>query len=422
MAAVPDREPHYTKIAEWVSECGTTGMEAAVYQHLAKRLHHASGSRVVDPSRARLAADVGLKKPDDVDPYLRALAALGAIVVHAAKGKRTKYELPLWPPPGYDGPANTYAADKWQREAPKKYDAWRSGRRAQVEAAEAPYAAKKRARVAKSAAKRRAAQTPDVPVATGRSEDEEVPVATGTHQPVAAGTHLPVATGTNQDDTNDQTNRGDGRRPTPGSGGGPGGGDAASDKSSRWSDERLAERARVADVRAVIQAMPGVLAALLNDEFPRGLPVEVTVAVEAALVGEGRTAQQVVDRIAARWVCFGYENDAMSATGKGIGTALGVLLELLSPSKCWGNNARCEDGTDLDTGGQCPRCVEARVERAASGAPDVPVATGTSEAEGGGTYTPPPFIAPPCEGAARVDPDLAQLVRQINRDRPRVPR
>ena len=170
MSTPPAKEPHYTKISEWVSECGANGMETAVYQHLAKRLNHASGSRIVDPSRARLAADVGLKKLDDVDPYLRALEALGAVVIHAQKGMRTKYELPLYPPEGYDGPVNTFAADKWQKEDPKGYAAWRAGRRALVEAAEAPYAAKRRARVAKSAAKRRAPRTPDVPVVTGRSD------------------------------------------------------------------------------------------------------------------------------------------------------------------------------------------------------------------------------------------------------------
>jgi hypothetical protein len=45
MSTPPAKEPHYTKIAEWVSECGANGMEASAYQHLAKRINHASGEQ-----------------------------------------------------------------------------------------------------------------------------------------------------------------------------------------------------------------------------------------------------------------------------------------------------------------------------------------------------------------------------------------
>ncbi|MGW1870941.1 hypothetical protein ACWCPS_36050 [Streptomyces mauvecolor] len=204
MSVASGNEPHYTKIPEWVSECGANGMESAVYQHLAKRLKHTSKSRMVDPSRARLASDIGLKKPDDVDPYLRSLEALGAIVIHAKKGMRTSYELPLWPPEGWTGPLNTHAADRWQKTDPAGYAAWRAEQRAKVDAAEAPYAVKRRARVSKSMARKRTAAEPEVPVATGRSEGSDVPVTAGRYQPVVTGNHRPVATGTNQNDPNEE--------------------------------------------------------------------------------------------------------------------------------------------------------------------------------------------------------------------------
>jgi hypothetical protein len=361
MSTPPAREPHYTKIGEWVSECGANGMEAAAYQHLAKRLNHASGSRIVDPSRARLAADLGLKKPDDVDPYLRGLEALGAIVIHAKKGLRTKYELPLWPPEGYDGPANTYAADKWQKDDPKSYAAWRARRRGLVDAAEAPYAAKRRARVAKSTAKKRA----DVPVVTGTSKGPDVPVTTGTPLPVVTGTHHPVATGTNQDDANEQTNMGDGRRPTTGSTGQSGGGSAASDKMNPPS-----QKPKPASIRIVVEAIPAPLARLLEKDWPRGLPGEVTDLIEKGLTGEQRTAQQLADRIGRRWTAFGYEDAALSATSNGLRAPVGVLLELLSASKCWGNNPNCEDGVDRNTDAPCPRCEEDREDRIRAAEPD----------------------------------------------------
>jgi hypothetical protein len=364
MSTPPANQPHYTKIPEWVSECGANGMESAAYQHLAKRLHHASGSRVVDPSRARLAADLGLKKPDDVDPYLRALEALGVVVIDARKGMRTRYELPLWPPKGYDGPANTFEADRWQKADPKGYAAWRAGRRALVEAAEAPYAEKRRARVAKSAAKKRAPQAPKVPVVTGRSEGDDVPVVTGTHRPVVTGTHLPVATGTNQNDPNDQTNMGDGRQATTGSGGLSEGGSAASSKTSS-----TIEKPKPGELRAVVEGVPEPLKQLLQEDWPRGLPGRVNELIEAGLSREHRTAAQLLERMARRWQIFGYEDALLSQSGEGIRRSIGVLEELLSPSKCEGNNIDCEDGTELYTDRPCPRCEESRLDRQVARAP-----------------------------------------------------
>ena len=358
MSTPPANQPHYTKIPEWVSECGANGMESAAYQHLAKRLHHASGSRVVDPSRARLAADLGLKKPDDVDPYLRALEALGAVVIDARKGMRTKYELPLWPPERYDGPANTFEADRWQKADPKGYAAWRASRRALVEAAEAPYAEKRRARVAKSTAKKRSSQTPEVPVATGRYEGVDVPVATGTYQPVVTGTHLPVATGTNQNEPNDQTNMGDGRQANTGSGGLGEGGSAASGKTSS-----SIEKPKPGELRTVVEGVPEPLKQLLQEDWPRGLPGRVNELIESGMTREHRTAGQLLERMARRWQGFGYEDALLSQTSEGIRRSLGVLEELLSPSKCDGNNIDCEDGIELYTERECPRCAEVREDR-----------------------------------------------------------
>jgi hypothetical protein len=412
MSAAP-KEPHYTKIPEWVSECGANGMESALYQHLAKRLNHTSKSRVVDPSRARLAADLGLKKPDDVDPYIRGLQALGVIAVRSEKGKRTSYELPLWPPEGWAGPPNTVVADRWQKDDPKGYAAWRAGQRAKVDAAEAPYAAKRRARVSKSVARKR---TPaDVPVATGTSEEGDVPVATGRRRPGATGTYQPVATGTNQDEPNDQTNRGDGRRPTTGSRGLGVSGSAASSKT-----DLVGEKAKPGDLRAVIEAIPEPLAQLLARDWPRGLPVAVNQLIEQALISEQRTVEELVERIGRRWVAFGYENDLMDSLGKGIRTSLGVLEELVSASKCWGNNLDCEDGIDRRTGDDCPRCVEQRAERRADREPLPP--EGPTTAVEKPTPTPAPYVPEQRDDAVGINEEQRALAREVLRGRTRLPR
>jgi hypothetical protein len=417
MSTPPAKEPHYTKISEWVSECGANGMEAAVYQHLAKRLNHASGSRIVDPSRARLAADVGLKKPDDVDPYLRALQALGTIVIHASKGMRTKYELPLHPPVGYDGPANTYAADKWQKDDPKGYRAWRESRRALVEAAEAPYAAKRRARVAKSTAKRRTAQAPDVPVVTGRSDGRDVPVATGTHQPAATGNHRPVTTGTNQDGPNDQTNRGDGRQASTGSREPSDGGFAASGKKIDLED-----KPKPATLRAIVEGVPEPLKQLLQEDWPRGLPGRVNDLIEAGLTREHRTAAQLLERMARRWQVFGYEDAQLSQTGEGIRRSLGVLEELLSPSKCWGNNIDCEDGIELYTGRVCPRCEEARQDQMGDKEGAAKPASAQVQKPPQAPRTPVPEQRPQPEGTFTVEgmEQARSAMREALRNRPRL--
>ncbi|MFF1358782.1 hypothetical protein [Streptomyces sp. NPDC058297] len=421
--ATPAREPHYTKIPEWVSECGANGMEAAVYQHLAKRLHHASGSRKVDPSRARLAADIGLKKPDDVDPYLRALEALGTIIIQAKKGVRTTYELPVWPPEGYDGPENTHAADKWQKDDAAGYKAWRARRRALVDAAEAPYAEKKRARVVKSRARKTAVAESDVPVATGRSEQNHVPVATGRYQPVPTGTHRPVATGTNQDDQNDQTNMGDGRQANTGSRGDGGGGSAASGKANPPS-----EKAKTADLRTVIEGIPGLLAKILEEDWPRGLPTKVNDLISKVLLEEFRTAGEVVQRMERRWGVFGYEDALLSQDGPGLYKPLGVLEELLSASKCGGNYIDCEDGVDRYTGALCPRCEDFLAERRGPAAgEEKPVERPQVDASRPQLVrVPKPMPSPSGGGEAAMTREVqaaqAMAARAALRQRPRVPR
>jgi hypothetical protein len=335
---------------------------------------------MVDPSRARLAADVGLKKPDDIDPYLRGLAALGAIVVHVRAGRRTAYELPVRPPKGYAGPENTFRADQWQKSDAAGYARWRAQQRAKVDAAEAPYAEKRRARVVKSVEKKRAPQPPDLPVATGRSEQGDLPVATGTYLPVATGTYRPVATGTNHNDQDDQTIAVvAGRRPPSVVGGEGAGGCAAPSKIE------AAEKVPPGDLRAVLEAIPGPLVALLEADWPNGLPATVNQRVIEALAAP-RTVGEVRQRLARRWQR--YEDDALAMSGPGITEPVAVLYALLAPSWCEGNNVRCEDGTDLDSGHECRICAEKHAEFHGRSHPEE---RATADA---GPAVPPPREAP----------------------------
>lgn len=152
---------------------------------------------------------------------------------------------------------------------------------------------------------------------------------------------------------------GDGRRPSTGGRSRAGGGRAASGK-------KAGRKVSPADLRKVVAGIPAPLAARLEGDFPNGLPLAVNEAVAQALLDEQRTADQLVERAERRWLHWSYEDDAVSAAGRGLDKPLAVLLTLLGPSACWGNNARCEDGIDIDTREDCPRCVEAREEKAAA--------------------------------------------------------
>jgi hypothetical protein len=360
-------EPYFTKIPEWATERAASGMAQAAYQHLAKRLNRERGDRIVDPSRARLAADLGLKKEDYVDPYLRELAVLGMVQPITAKGKRTRYFLPEWPPEGYDGPMSTVEADRWQRKDPAGYQAWRAAQRALVEAAEAPYKEKSRTRVARSVAKKAAAvAAPEVPVVTGTSDGGDPPVATGRYLPVVTGTYPPVATGSNQTRPDEGTSSGDGRRPGAGDRPLGFGGFAAPAQQHEPGKTVMPWR----EIGQLLSAIPAPLASLLEGMFPAGLPPEVNAAA-ARVLAEPRTVAEAQGRLARRWLR--YEDDALSLSGRGIDQAVAVLYELLAPSYCEGNNVRCEDGYDLDRQDDCRLCTADKAAfRAAKAPPEEP--------------------------------------------------
>ncbi|MBI0312722.1 hypothetical protein JBF12_06875 [Streptomyces javensis] len=166
---------------------------------------------------------------------------------------------------------------------------------------------------------------------------------------------------------------GDGRRPSSGGTGRAGRGKAA------LSKEPQAKRLPAGELRRVVAGIPATLAARLESEFPRGLPTVVNETIARAVVEERRTVEQIIERVKRRWLRWSYEDDALATSGRGLGRPLGVLQALLGPSACWGNNARCEDGIDIDTGVECPRCVEAREDKTAQETPTT---------EGGGHSVP----------------------------------
>lgn len=99
---------------------------------------------------------------------------------------------------------------------------------------------------------------------------------------------------------------------------------------------------------------PPELAALLPPHRP-------TVLREAILhaLDQGRTPQQLAERIQQRWWTHGY---ARALAQGQLASPVGVAVGLVRPSTdC--PDPMCEDGITLHLGDPCPKCVERRADR-----------------------------------------------------------
>jgi hypothetical protein len=109
-----------------------------------------------------------------------------------------------------------------------------------------------------------------------------------------------------------------------------------------------------------VRAVEALLPPLLVRELPYGhIPGRNRAAVLEAL--ESRTLDHLRERIARRWVAYGYEP---AIHGGELRSAIGAALELIIPSRYCPDLA-CEDGTLIDTGADCRACTERKAKRLA---------------------------------------------------------
>ncbi|MFF4385572.1 hypothetical protein ACFY0G_02080 [Streptomyces sp. NPDC001552] len=112
---------------------------------------------------------------------------------------------------------------------------------------------------------------------------------------------------------------------------------------------------------AAIYAVQAALPREVRQGLPYGhIPNRNRPAVLAAL--ESRSVEEIAERIARRWVSFGYEP---AFYHEGLNSPVGVALELLAPSR-YCPDARCEDETLMGTNVECPACSERRARRRAA--------------------------------------------------------
>ncbi|MEV5007270.1 hypothetical protein [Streptomyces sp. NPDC055692] len=96
------------------------------------------------------------------------------------------------------------------------------------------------------------------------------------------------------------------------------------------------------------------------DKACRTMPVNVIDAIRSELTN-GVTVSQLAARIERRWPKRRFEDDALSADGRGIDNLFAVAYELVEHGDC--PHPLCDDGTDLATGEDCRTCERTREDR-----------------------------------------------------------
>jgi hypothetical protein len=143
----------------------------------------------------------------------------------------------------------------------------------------------------------------------------------------------------------------------------------------RRTEDPSLSREQLALVRAVEAVLPPVLLERLPyQQFPKRNRPAVLEALES------RTVEQLRERVARRWLAYGYEPALYEGS---VTSPVGAALELIAlPRYC--PDPSCEDGTMIDTGVECRACLERRATRRAARAAGQTVKTGSSKGAGGG--------------------------------------
>ncbi|UGQ10969.1 helix-turn-helix domain-containing protein [Yinghuangia sp. ASG 101] len=188
------------------------------------------------------------------------------------------------------------------------------------------------------------------------------------------------------------------RAPHPGSALTETGGTAAADNSTR-------EPQLTPDVAHVITALPDDLQALLTDITGSAAPLTLVRAIEHQFTE--RTPAELAARVQRRWYAHGYADKLAEGT---LARPVGAAVAMVRAGTC--GNARCEDGTDLDTRAACRACQERKADRravrrrAAPPAPrrQLPVSRTAADACPGCGF--PETHGQPCEGCQARNGDV----------------
>ncbi|MEV6738624.1 hypothetical protein AB0N14_17515 [Streptomyces sp. NPDC051104] len=132
----------------------------------------------------------------------------------------------------------------------------------------------------------------------------------------------------------------------------------------------------------------------LRKQFERAchtMPDNVVDAIRTELA-TGVTTPQLVARIDRRWVKRRFEDDALSADGRGIDSLFAVAIDLVRRGDC--THPLCDDGTDLATGEPCRSCERTQEDRQPA-APEYTQGAFPVPLQGGSSSAPRPTVPGP---------------------------
>ncbi|MFD5565880.1 hypothetical protein [Kitasatospora griseola] len=376
----PEDEIPFTQLPSWVALSGISARAMALYWFMAMHLNLTRGDRYVWPSKDALAYLMQYSRGDKIDPFLKELAALGAVVVVSVKDtsgpqNRNVYRLRRNPPPGYDAGPQTlgeyYAAIGPALEAARTAASTRT------------------VKTRKTAGQ---GVTPETGVQVDTAVDQSAPSVsadkaagqgvypeTGVHvTPETRGDVTPETGCVTRETTNKKKNAapsaragGDARRASTGSGaratrsGFAASGKTGSSVKSGNSGARMT-REQAAKVRAVVDALPVELTTLPVRPLPTRIPAQPLGDLIREQL-QHRTVEQLVERIERRWVSRGYlarlgGTDPLEVAKSGVGLAVELLRE---QPDC--PDRSCEDGVVIGSGQPCRTCAVRKADRRARG-------------------------------------------------------
>lgn len=433
------RQAPFTMLGDWVAVSGVDPNARSLYWDVKAHVNENRGTGTAWPPRDFLAMLAGDKQARTLDPYMRQLEAIDAIGAQRERSvakmrSRNLYKVHDTPPRGWDGPSSHAEVWQWQREnkdACREYyrdrkawlkdieDAWsrvKQEEKARGAKASAPVSKEGHRAWLKECRRLWAARRRGKPSSPGSAVQRTTEATAGTEQDLAqnsgsaverttqCGTAHPRSaverTGTTSKG-NKKKRVGDvpsarsavGVRSTSTSGSSDAegvSGFAAAGKEGSSSDQEDGtagvpgqrqsngpelSREQLAAVRAVEALMPPALLSLLPyQQFPKRNRAAVLEALES------RTVEQIRERVARRWVAYGYEPALYEGS---ITQPIGAALELIVPPR-YCPDWSCEDGTMIDTGVECRACLQRRESRRAARAAGLEVKTGSSRTAGGG--------------------------------------
>ncbi|MET9436904.1 hypothetical protein [Streptomyces sp. NPDC006551] len=343
---IPEEWPtFYTPVPVWVLLSGCSAQAYRMYAFLAEHINNRTpGKRIAFPSQKALAKAMVLKDYRDVAKYRQELADLGAIRFEEfryAGGMRRRYRY--WvrfnPPEGYSGLvslAEFYEAN--------------------------PDVKAKRSQPLKDAAEG---------VPAGQSGGGKKPTSGGGKKPRSRGGESPTAQQPDPeqpDPLERDVDAPSGRSPVDerssssagSSAGARESGSAASGKTkpSPTTQKTAAAGRKAKHTKAELDVVRQVRA-YYPPEFGNDLPELPTIsdAILSAMTTDGRTPEQIGERILYRWIHHGYADKFHTGTLENpVGAAIGMVRPLRRGDRYACADPRCENGRDIDTGEECRLC------------------------------------------------------------------